>query len=130
MSPGESTPARTVGAKLEDVNPAEIAAFCERELPRLVLFVTVSTSLDVHAAADVAQTAFERALPRWATAPAQGVAVPGGQDDGGQQTDFRWFRATPASLARLSLAVPAGLRAVAPPPLTAPRRALGERATR
>lgn len=49
-----------------DVNPADIAAFYDREMPRLVLFVmTLSSSLDGHAAADVAQTAFERALPRW-----------------------------------------------------------------
>ncbi len=67
MAPGESAPAVTVGAKLERVNPAEIGAFYEREMPRLVLFVTISTGLDVHAAADVAQTAFEKALPRWAT---------------------------------------------------------------
>jgi DNA-directed RNA polymerase specialized sigma24 family protein len=33
-----------------------------------VLFVkTLSGSLDGHAAADIAQTAFERALPRWPT---------------------------------------------------------------
>ena len=30
-------------------------------------------------------------------------------------TDFRWFRATPASLAHLKVAVPAGFRRVAPP---------------
>ncbi len=47
------------------MNSADIGAFYEREMPRLVLFVTISTGLDVHAAADVAQTAFERALPRW-----------------------------------------------------------------
>jgi RNA polymerase sigma factor (sigma-70 family) len=52
--------------KLEGVNPADIGAFYQREMPRLVLFVkTLSSSLDGHAAADVAQTAFERALPRW-----------------------------------------------------------------
>jgi RNA polymerase sigma-70 factor (ECF subfamily) len=45
----------------------EFSAFYLREMPRLVWFVkTVSASLDWHAAADVAQTAFERALPRWA----------------------------------------------------------------
>jgi RNA polymerase sigma factor (sigma-70 family) len=49
------------------VNPAEIGAFYEREMPRLVLFVTVSTGLDSHGAADVAQAAFEKALPRWPT---------------------------------------------------------------
>jgi RNA polymerase sigma factor (sigma-70 family) len=66
MSSGDGAPAPTVGAKLAGVGPAEIGAFYEQEMPRLVLFVTVSTGLDVHAAADVAQTAFERALPRWA----------------------------------------------------------------
>jgi len=30
-------------------------------------------------------------------------------------TDFRWYRATPASLAKLKLSVPAGFRRVAPP---------------
>jgi RNA polymerase sigma factor (sigma-70 family) len=45
----------------------EIGAFYEREMPRLVLFVTISTGLDIHAAADVAQAAFEKALPRWPT---------------------------------------------------------------
>jgi len=55
-----------VSEKLESVNPAEITAFYEKEMPRLVMFVkTLSSSLDGHAAADVAQTAFERALPRW-----------------------------------------------------------------
>jgi RNA polymerase sigma-70 factor (ECF subfamily) len=48
------------------VSLAGIGAFYEKEMPRLVLFVTVSTGLDMHAAADVAQTAFEKALPRWA----------------------------------------------------------------
>jgi RNA polymerase sigma factor (sigma-70 family) len=56
----------TAGEKLDSVNPAEIGTFYEHEMPRLVLFVTVSTGLDGHAAADVAQTAFEKALPRWA----------------------------------------------------------------
>jgi hypothetical protein len=69
MSPGDGAPAPTVGAKLGGVAPAEIGAFYEKELPGLVLFVTVSADLDVHAAADVAQTAFERALPRWAHTP-------------------------------------------------------------
>jgi RNA polymerase sigma-70 factor (ECF subfamily) len=51
---------------LGGVNPADIGAFYEREMPRLVLFVkSLSSTLDGHAAADVAQTAFERALPRW-----------------------------------------------------------------
>ena len=49
------------------VDTAEIGAFYEREMPRLVLFVTISTGLDTHAAADVAQTSFEKALPRWPT---------------------------------------------------------------
>jgi hypothetical protein len=66
MSPGDGAPAPTVGANLGGVGPAEIGAFYEKEMPRLVLFVTVSTGLDAHASADVAQTAFERALPRWA----------------------------------------------------------------
>jgi hypothetical protein len=54
--------------KLEDVTVlAQIAAFYKREMPRLIAFGTaVSAGLDVHAAADVAQAAFERALPRWA----------------------------------------------------------------
>jgi RNA polymerase sigma factor (sigma-70 family) len=66
MPPGNGAPAPTVGAKLDIAHPAEIGAFYEKEMPRLVLFVTISTGLDIHAAADVAQTAFERALPRWA----------------------------------------------------------------
>jgi hypothetical protein len=32
-------------------------------MPRLVLLVTISTGLDIHAAADVAQAAFVKALP-------------------------------------------------------------------
>jgi hypothetical protein len=36
-------------------------------------------------------------------------------DPGGGVTDFRWLRATPASLAHLKVAVPAGFRRVAPP---------------
>jgi RNA polymerase sigma factor (sigma-70 family) len=66
MPLGDGASATTVGAKLGSVDPAEIGALYEREMPRLVLFITVSTGLDVHAAADVAQTAFEKALPRWA----------------------------------------------------------------
>jgi RNA polymerase sigma-70 factor (ECF subfamily) len=62
---GDGARSPVVGEKLERVNPAEIGAFYEREMPRLVLFVTVSTGLDIHAAADVAQAAFEKALPRW-----------------------------------------------------------------
>jgi RNA polymerase sigma-70 factor (ECF subfamily) len=64
---GDDARSLTVGEKLERLNQAEIGAFYEREMPRLVLFVTTSTGLDVHAAADVAQAAFEKALPRWAT---------------------------------------------------------------
>jgi RNA polymerase sigma-70 factor, ECF subfamily len=62
---GDGGRAPAADAELDRVNPAEIGAFYEREMPRLVLFVTVGTGLDVHAAADVAQAAFERALPRW-----------------------------------------------------------------
>jgi RNA polymerase sigma factor (sigma-70 family) len=62
---GDGARAAAAGAKLDRVNPAEIGSFYEREMPRLVLFVTVGTGLDVHAAADVAQAAFEKALPRW-----------------------------------------------------------------
>jgi RNA polymerase sigma factor (sigma-70 family) len=52
---------------LAHVDPDDIGAFYLKEMPRLVLFVhTLSGSLDWHAAADVAQTAFELALPRWA----------------------------------------------------------------
>jgi RNA polymerase sigma factor (sigma-70 family) len=64
---GDGARSSVVGEMLERVNPAEIGAFYEREMPRLVLFVTVSTGLDIHAAADVAQAAFEKALPRWPT---------------------------------------------------------------
>ena len=64
---GDGACSSVVGVKLEPVNTADIGAFYEREMPRLVLFVTVSTGLDVHAAADVAQAAFEKALPRWRT---------------------------------------------------------------
>ena len=49
------------------MNPAEIGTFYEREMPRLVLFVTIRTGLDIHAASDVAQAAFEKALTRWPT---------------------------------------------------------------
>jgi hypothetical protein len=34
---------------------------------------------------------------------------------GARVTDFRWFRATPASLAKLKVAIPAGFRRVPPP---------------
>ena len=64
---GDGARSSRVGAKLNGVNPADISTFYEREMPRLVLFVTFSSSLDIHAAADVAQAAFEKALPRWPT---------------------------------------------------------------
>jgi RNA polymerase sigma factor (sigma-70 family) len=51
---------------LAGVTPEDIRTFYIKEMPRLVVFVkTTVTGLDWHAAADVAQTAFERALPRW-----------------------------------------------------------------
>jgi DNA-directed RNA polymerase specialized sigma24 family protein len=66
VAPGDGAPLSGVREKLEGVNPPDIGAFYEKEMPRLVLFVmALSSSLDGHAAADVAQTAFERALPRW-----------------------------------------------------------------
>jgi RNA polymerase sigma factor (sigma-70 family) len=64
---GDGARSAVAGDKLERVNPAEIGAFYEREMPRLVLFVAISVGLDIHAAADVAQAAFEKALPRWPT---------------------------------------------------------------
>jgi RNA polymerase sigma factor (sigma-70 family) len=64
---GDGALSSLAAAEPERVSPAEIGAFYEREMPRLVLFVTISTGLDVHAAADVAQAAFEKALPRWPT---------------------------------------------------------------
>jgi RNA polymerase sigma factor (sigma-70 family) len=63
---GDGAPATTVGANLGSVDSAGIGALYEKEMPRLVLFVRVSTGLDIHAASDVAQTAFEKALLRWA----------------------------------------------------------------
>ena len=66
MPPDDQRFSPAVREKRESVSTAEIATFYKAEMPRLVLFVmTVSSSLDSHAAADVAQTAFERALPRW-----------------------------------------------------------------
>ena len=62
---GDGARSSVVGEKLERVNQPGIGAFYEREMPRLVLFVTVGTGLDIHAAADVAHDAFEKALPRW-----------------------------------------------------------------
>jgi RNA polymerase sigma factor (sigma-70 family) len=68
MPPGNRRPVPAVSERLDGVFAEEIAAFYDREMPRLVLFVmSLSGSLDGHAAADVAQTAFERALPRWPT---------------------------------------------------------------
>ena len=64
---GDGTRSSVAGEELKRVNPAEIGAFYEREMPRLVVFVTTRTGLDVHAAADVVQTAFEKALTRWPT---------------------------------------------------------------
>jgi DNA-directed RNA polymerase specialized sigma24 family protein len=64
---GDGAYSSMAGQRPEGVNPADIGAFYEREMPRLVLFVTISTGLDIHAAADVAQVAFEKALPRWAS---------------------------------------------------------------
>jgi RNA polymerase sigma factor (sigma-70 family) len=64
---GDSVRSAVVGEKLEGLNPIEVGAFYEREMPQLVLFVTISTGLDTHAAADAAQAAFEKALSRWAT---------------------------------------------------------------
>jgi RNA polymerase sigma factor (sigma-70 family) len=64
---GDGTRPSVVGEKLERGDTPEIGAFYEREMPRLVLFVTIGTGLDAHAAADVAQAAFEKALPRWPT---------------------------------------------------------------
>lgn len=63
----EGARSSAAGEKLGCANPTEIGAFYEREMPRLVLFVTTSTSLDIHAAADAAQTAFEKAVARWPT---------------------------------------------------------------
>jgi RNA polymerase sigma factor (sigma-70 family) len=68
MPAGDGAHAPAIGAGLDTADPADIGAFYKQEMPRLVLFVTtVSPSLDIHAAADAAQTAFERALPRWGT---------------------------------------------------------------
>jgi RNA polymerase sigma factor (sigma-70 family) len=64
---GDSERPTLAGEELDRVNPADIGAFYEQEMPRLVLLVTIGTGLDVHAAADVAQAAFEKALPRWPT---------------------------------------------------------------
>jgi RNA polymerase sigma factor (sigma-70 family) len=68
MPTGDGMHPPAIGEELDTADPAEIGAFYRQEMPRLVLFVsTISPSLDIHAAADAAQTAFERALPRWAT---------------------------------------------------------------
>jgi len=66
VAAGEASSVSGAGTTVAGGDPHEIGAFYMREMPRLVLFVkTLSGSLDRHAAADVAQTAFERALPRW-----------------------------------------------------------------
>jgi RNA polymerase sigma factor (sigma-70 family) len=64
---GDGTRSSVTEERPGRTHPAEIGAFYQREMPRLVLFVTMSTGLDIHAAADVAQAAFEKALPRWPT---------------------------------------------------------------
>jgi RNA polymerase sigma-70 factor (ECF subfamily) len=65
VSVGDLGPAAT--GEESSADAAEIGAFYDREMPQLVLFVrAMFRGLDAHAAADVAQTAFERALPRWA----------------------------------------------------------------
>jgi RNA polymerase sigma factor (sigma-70 family) len=64
----DTSPRSGASETLRSVTPADIdaiAAFYEKEMPQLVLFVATISRLDVHAAADIAQTAFERALPRW-----------------------------------------------------------------
>lgn len=66
MSPSDEMPTPGTGGKLEGVDFAEIAALYDQEMPRLVLFIkTLSNNLDDHAAADIAHTTFEKALPRW-----------------------------------------------------------------
>ncbi len=68
MAPDDGITVPAVSENREGVTITEIGAFYEKEMPRLVMFVrALSTILDGHAAADVAQTAFERALPRWAS---------------------------------------------------------------
>ncbi len=64
---GDGTRSSVAGEDLKRVDQAEIGTFYEREMPRLVLFVTIRTGLDIHAASDVAQAAFEKALTRWPT---------------------------------------------------------------
>jgi RNA polymerase sigma factor (sigma-70 family) len=66
---GETWRRDLAGEMLAGVESREdIGAFYAREMERLVMFVkSTSTSLDWHAAGDVAQTAFERALPRWSS---------------------------------------------------------------
>jgi RNA polymerase sigma factor (sigma-70 family) len=67
LAAAEALRAGGCGWMLARMDPDDIGAFYAREMPRLVLFVmTTVHGLDWHAAADVAQTAFERALPRWA----------------------------------------------------------------
>lgn len=65
---GEALPGDVAGGMLAGVGREDIGTFYAREMPRLTSFVRgLSGSLDWHAAADVAQTAFERAVPRWAS---------------------------------------------------------------
>lgn len=64
--PTADSPGAAAREKLDLVLADDFSAFYDREMPRLVLFAkTLSSSLDGHAAADIAHTAFERALPRW-----------------------------------------------------------------
>ena len=64
MAAGEAS---LVSGMLAGVEPEDFSVFYRREMPRLVQFVkAVSSALDWHAATDVAQTAFERVLLRWA----------------------------------------------------------------
>jgi RNA polymerase sigma factor (sigma-70 family) len=66
VPPGDLGPP-AASEERRSADAAEISVFYDREMPQLVLFVrSLSSGLDAHAAADVAQTAFERALPRWA----------------------------------------------------------------
>jgi RNA polymerase sigma factor (sigma-70 family) len=66
VAAGEAGPVSGGGTTVAGGDQHEFGAYYLREMPRLVLFVkTLSGDLDWHAANDVAQTAFERALPRW-----------------------------------------------------------------
>jgi hypothetical protein len=46
---GDGKRSSVVGQKLERVDPAEVGAFYEREMPRLVVFVTIGIGLGTHA---------------------------------------------------------------------------------